>query len=74
MHSNARRLPSFRAGLDIQYSLVCPFYHTVRQKKRNQFSFMNKSFNTQFNLTKFSTFTVNGYYHRCYLFNSWKLH
>jgi len=28
--------------------------YTVRQKKRNHFSFVNKSFNTQCNLTKFS--------------------
>jgi len=26
---------------------------------------MNKSFNTQCNLTKFSTLIVNEYYHRC---------
>jgi len=29
--------------------------------KRNRFSFMNKSFNVQGNLTKFSTLIVNGY-------------
>jgi len=32
--------------------------YTVRQKKRNHFSFVNKSFNTQCNLTKFSTVVV----------------
>ena len=35
---------------------------------------MNKSFNTQCNLTKFSTLIVNEYYHRWYLFNFWNLH
>ena len=40
-------------------------------EKRNHFSFMNKSFNTQRNVTKFSTFIVNEYYRRCYLFNFW---
>ena len=37
-------------------------------EKRNHFSFMNKSFNMQCNLTKFSTLIVNEYYHWCYLF------
>jgi len=32
---------------------------------------MNRSFNTQRNLTKFSTLIINLYYHRCYLFNFW---
>ena len=41
-----------------------PFY-SVTQKKRNHFSFMNTSFNTQCNLTKFSTLIVNEYYRRC---------
>jgi len=40
---------------------------TARQKKRKHFSFMNKSFNTQCNLTKFSTLIANEYCHRCYL-------
>ena len=43
----------------------------VHREKRNRFSFMNKSYNTQCNLTKFSTFIVNEYYHQCYLFNFW---
>jgi len=38
--------------------------YTVRQKKRNHFSFMSKSFNMQCILTKFSTLIVNEYYHR----------
>ena len=54
--------------------------HTSRMQihreaeKRNRFSFVNKSFNVQCNLTKFSTLIVNEYYHRCYLFNCWNLH
>ena len=47
---------------------------TPRAEKRNHFSFMNKSLNTQCNLTKFSTLIVNEYYRRCYLFNFWNLH
>ena len=43
-------------------------------RKKNHFSFMNKSFNTQCNLTKFSTLIVNEYYHRRNLFNFWNLH
>ena len=31
-------------------------------EKRNHFSFMNKSFNTQYNLTKFSTLIISEYY------------
>jgi len=45
----------------------CTCMYTLRQK-RNRFSFVNKCFNTQCNLTKFSTFIVNECYHRCYLF------
>jgi len=33
---------------------------------------MNKSFNTQCNLTKFNII-VDEYYHRCYLFDFWNL-
>ena len=47
---------------------------TVRQKKRNHFSFMNKYSNTQCSLTKFSPLIVNEYYRRCYLFNFGNLH
>ena len=43
-------------------------------EKRNHFSFMNKSCNTQSNLTKFSTLCVSEYYRQCYLFNFWNLH
>ena len=43
-------------------------------EKMNHFSFMNKSLNTQCNLTKFGTLIVNEYYHRCYLFIFWNLH
>jgi len=39
-------------------------------EERNHFLFVNKCFNTQRNLTKFSTLIVNEYYHRCYLLNS----
>jgi len=39
--------------------------HSVAEK-RNHFSFMNKSFRTQYNLTTFSTLIVNECYHRCY--------
>ena len=39
--------------------------HSVAEK-RNHFSFMNKSFRTQCNLTTFSTLIVNECYHRCY--------
>jgi len=38
--------------------------YTVSQKKGTTF-FMNKSFNTQCNLTKFSTLIVSEYYRRC---------
>ena len=38
-------------------------------EKRNHYSFMNKSVNTQCNLTKFSTFILNEYHHRCCHFN-----
>jgi len=50
------------------------YVYTPWGRKRNHFSFTNKSFNTQCNLTKFSTFIVNEYYRRCYLFNLWNLH
>jgi len=43
-------------------------------EKINHFSFMNKSFNTQCNLTRFSTLIVTEYYHRCYFFNFWNLY
>jgi len=43
-------------------------------EKRNHFSFMHKSFNTQRSLTKFSTLIFNEYYHRCYLSNFLNLH
>ena len=57
-------------------------FHSSRIKlhreaeKRNHFSFRNKSFNTRYNLTKFSTGTliVNEYFRRCYLSNFWNLH
>ena len=42
-------------------------------EKRNQFSFMNKLFDTQRNLTKFGTVIVSEYYHRCYLLSFWNL-
>ena len=48
-------------------------YDTWGRKKEPLF-FKNKSFNTQCNLTKFSTLIVNEYYHRCYLFNFWNWH
>ena len=35
---------------------------------------MNKSFDTQCNLTKCSTLIINEYYRQCYLFNFWNLH
>ena len=47
---------------------IHPLHHEA--EKRNRFSFINKSFNTQRNLTKFSTLIVNEYCHRCYLFSS----
>jgi len=54
------------------------FWDTVyihrEAEKRNRFSFMDKSFNMQCNLTKFSTLIVNEYYHRRYLFIFWNLH
>ena len=45
-------------------------------EKRNHFSFVNKSFNMQCNLTNFSrpTLVVSEYYHRCYSSNFWNLH
>ena len=47
----------------------CVFIH--REAEKNHISFTNKSFNTQCNLTKFSTLIVNiEYYRRCYLFFS----
>ena len=47
--------------------------YSMRQEKGTTF-FVNKSFNMQCNLTKFSTLNVNEHYHRCYLFNFWNLH
>jgi len=47
--------------------------HREAEKKEPLF-LVNKSFNTQCNVTKFSTLIVNEYYHRCYLFNLWNLH
>ena len=44
--------------------------HRVAEKK-NHFSSVNKSFNTQCNLTQFSTLTVNEYCLQCHLFNLW---
>jgi len=52
---------------------LCPIIQR-KTEKRNHFTFMNKSFNTQSNLTKYSTLIVNEYYHRYYLFNFWNLH
>jgi len=43
-------------------------------RKRNHLSFMNKSFNTQCNLTKFSILIANEYCRRCNLFNFWNLY
>jgi len=53
--------------------------HTVgyihrEDEKGNHISFMNKSFNMQCKLTKFSTVTVSEYYDQFYLFNFLNLH
>jgi len=46
--------------------------YTPPGRKRNHFSFVNKS-NLR-KLTEQSTLVVNEYYRRCYLFNFWNLH
>jgi len=38
------------------------------RKKEPLFFYEKNLFNTQCNFTKFNTFIVNEYYHRCYLF------
>jgi len=51
--------------------------YTVRQNKRNNFSFLwiNLLIGPMLcDLTKFSTLIVNEYCHRCWLFNFWNLH
>ena len=44
------------------------------RKKGTTVSYMNKYFNMQCNLTKFTALIVNEYCHRCYLFNLCNLH
>jgi len=58
---------------DVHADAVSSLLHHEAEK-RNDLSFMNKYFNAQCNLAKFSTLAVNKYYHRCYLFNFWNLH
>ena len=49
---------------DLFHVVVNMAIYTVRQIKWNHFSFRNRSFNMQCNLTKFSTLVVSECYHR----------
>jgi len=72
----ALQRPDNRLAIPSLPTLRTPYTSQLhrRAEKRNHFSFMNKSLNTQCNLTKFSTLIVSEYYRRCYLFNFWNLH
>ena len=69
-------MPVRITGLQHDINILCRVGGKLHHEaaKRNHFSFMNKSFDTQCNLTKFSTLVVNEYYHRCCLFNFWIFH
>ena len=65
----ALQRPDHRLAFPSLPTLRTPYTSQLhrRAEKRNHFSFMNTSLNTQCNLTKFSTLIVNEYDRRCYL-------